>query len=227
MESIIPQEEIKPEKAVDQIICTNCRRPYPDMGAPFRCTFCGGVFDFVDDFFYSPDRVERKQPGIWRFRHTFGMLKSVRPISLGEGRTPLVSDRVEGREVFYKLEYLNPTGSFKDRSSSLILSFLHSRGIDEAVEDSSGNAGASFAAYAARAGIRGKVYVPDSAAGPGGIRQSGGRGGAWDAQAAHPEGRGSPAQDDPRPVALRTKGELEYNGRQRPPIVFDFPLRSR
>lgn len=166
MESIIPQEEIKPEKAVDQIICTNCRRPYPDMGAPFRCTFCGGVFDFVDDFFYSPDRVERKQPGIWRFRHTFGMLKSVRPISLGEGRTPLVSDRVDGREIFFKLEYLNPTGSFKDRGSSLILTFLHSRGIDEAVEDSSGNAGASFAAYAARAGIRGKVYVPDSAAGP-------------------------------------------------------------
>ena len=71
-----------------------------------------------------------------------------------------------GREVYFKCEYLNPSGSFKDRGTSTLISFLASRGVKEAIEDSSGNAGASFAAYAARAGIKARVYVPDSASGP-------------------------------------------------------------
>jgi threonine synthase len=61
---------------------------------------------------------------------------------------------------------MNPTGSFKDRGSSTLISFLQSRGVQEAVEDSSGNAGASFAAYAARAGMKAKVFIPDAASGP-------------------------------------------------------------
>jgi threonine synthase len=65
-----------------------------------------------------------------------------------------------------KFESLNPTGSFKDRGSAVVISQLLARGILEAVEDSSGNAGASFAAYAARAGVTGRVYVPESASGP-------------------------------------------------------------
>jgi threonine synthase len=71
-----------------------------------------------------------------------------------------------GREIAFKLEYLNPTGSFKDRGSAVLLSFLSSRGITSAVEDSSGNAGASFAAYAACSGLEARVFIPDSASGP-------------------------------------------------------------
>jgi threonine synthase len=70
------------------------------------------------------------------------------------------------RRVFIKCEYANPTGSFKDRGTAALVSFLCSRGVTEALEDSSGNAGASFAAYAARGGMRARVYVPASAAGP-------------------------------------------------------------
>jgi threonine synthase len=73
---------------------------------------------------------------------------------------------VDRRHVYFKCEYANPTGSFKDRGAAPIVSFLASRGVTEAVEDSSGNAGAAFAAYAARAGIRARVFVPDSASGP-------------------------------------------------------------
>jgi threonine synthase len=76
-----------------------------------------------------------------------------------------VPARVLGRDVFFKCEYANPTGSFKDRGSAILINFLVSRGGTEAVEDSSGNAGASFAAYAARAGIRARVFVPQSASG--------------------------------------------------------------
>ncbi|MDX1437054.1 MAG: pyridoxal-phosphate dependent enzyme, partial [Anaerolineales bacterium] len=87
-------------------------------------------------------------------------------VTLGEGDTPLVFSKIAGREIGFKLDYLNPTGSFKDRGTAPLVSVLLSRGILSAVEDSSGNAGASFAAYAAQAGIQARVFVPDYAAGP-------------------------------------------------------------
>lgn len=84
---------------------------------------------------------------------------------LGEGNTPLVSVEVEGRTVHFKCEYANPTGSFKDRGTAVLVASMVAAGIKEAVEDSSGNAGASFAAYAARAGIAATVFIPDNASG--------------------------------------------------------------
>jgi threonine synthase len=104
--------------------------------------------------------------GIWRFRHAFGLPENAPPVSLGEGDTPLVWAEAFGLQVAFKLEYLNPTGSFKDRGSATLISFLCSRGATAAVEDSSGNAGASFAAYAARAGLKARVFLPESASGP-------------------------------------------------------------
>ena len=61
------------------------------------------------------------------------------------------------------MEGCNPTGSYKDRGSATLVSHLTARGVRSAVEDSSGNAGASFAAYAARAGMQARVFVPASA----------------------------------------------------------------
>jgi threonine synthase len=87
-------------------------------------------------------------------------------ISLGEGSTPLVEAYFFSRRVFFKLEYTNPTGSYKDRLVAPVISYLISQGITEAVEDSSGNAGAAFAAYAARGGLLAQVFVPESAIGP-------------------------------------------------------------
>jgi len=61
---------------------------------------------------------------------------------------------------------MNPTGSFKDRGTALLVSFLLSRGVCRAVEDSSGNAGASFAAYAISAGLQACIYIPGYTSGP-------------------------------------------------------------
>jgi threonine synthase len=68
--------------------------------------------------------------------------------------------------VAFKCEYENPTGSFKDRGTSVIAGFLKSRGVREVVEDSSGNAGASLAGYAPKAAIRARIFVPAYASGP-------------------------------------------------------------
>ena len=61
-----------------------------------------------------------------------------------------------------KPEWFNPTGSFKDRGTSVMMSVLAEQGIDQILEDSSGNGGASVAAYAAAAGIRAKILAPES-----------------------------------------------------------------
>ncbi len=147
-------------------VCLNCGRPYPDAGAPYRCPACGGFFDLSAPLVFDPAQVEATQPGIWRYRHTFGPAASVAAVSLNEGSTALTWAKVFKRKLAFKAEYLNPTGSFKDRGTALLVAFLRSRGVAEAVEDSSGNAGASFAAYAASAGMKAAVYVPATASGP-------------------------------------------------------------
>lgn len=148
------------------IHCTSCFRPYPASGVPYRCPDCGGVFDFDGPPDFDPDKIEPGLPGLWRFRSAFDLPTGAPLVSLGEGLTPLLWDEFEGQSVGFKLEYLNPTGSYKDRGSAVLISQLLARGVNQAVEDSSGNAGASFAAYAARAGMKARVYVPESASGP-------------------------------------------------------------
>jgi threonine synthase len=124
------------------------------------------LYDFRGTLHFDPARIERYQPGIWRFRHTFGLPPDLEPVSLGEGDTPLVWAEVLGRRISFKCEFLNPSGSFKDRGSAVITALLWSHGVTDAVEDSSGNAGASFAAYAARAGIKARIFVLESASSP-------------------------------------------------------------
>lgn len=148
------------------IHCTNCYLSYPHQGVPYKCPNCGGLFDYAEPFTYDPAQLSSRQPGIWRYRHTFPLALDADPVSLGEGNTPLVWAEAFGLPVAFKCEFLNPSGSFKDRGSAVIAGVLRWRGITTAVEDSSGNAGASFAAYAARAGIRTRIFAPDSASGP-------------------------------------------------------------
>ncbi|MFQ5922809.1 MAG: pyridoxal-phosphate dependent enzyme [Anaerolineales bacterium] len=97
---------------------------------------------------------------------SFPLPPDTRLYTLGEGGTPLVAEELEQGRVYLKCEHLNPTGSFKDRGTMVLVSALKAVGVEQAVEDSSGNAGASFAAYAARAGISARVFVPDYASGP-------------------------------------------------------------
>ena len=146
--------------------CSNCHRPYPDQGVPYLCPECGGIYDGVAISYRTDGADNMLLPGIWRHRATFGLPENAPVTSLGEGNTPLVWGEVNGRQVAFKCEFQNPTGSFKDRGTSTLVSFISSRGADQAIEDSSGNAGASFAAYAARAGIQARIYVPETASGP-------------------------------------------------------------
>jgi len=100
---------------------------------------------------------------LWRYREALGMEDPSEIVTLGEGFTPLARATLGGFPVMLKLDFLCPTGSYKDRGSSVMISKLKSWGVSEILEDSSGNAGASIAAYAALAGIRANIYIPESA----------------------------------------------------------------
>jgi threonine synthase len=109
--------------------------------------------------------IDRESYSVWRYAK--GFLASARDaVSMGEGWTPLISRDWDGVRVLMKLEFMMPTGSFKDRGMTVMVSHLKSRGIDHLLEDSSGNAGASLSAYAAAAGMRCRILVPENASYP-------------------------------------------------------------
>ena len=123
-----------------------------DDGSPLRVSAIRGL---------TPDAIDRSERSIWRYRAALPV-DAARRISLGEGCTPLVPAQWNGHQVRFKLEWFNPTGSFKDRGASVMLSHLAGQGVTRVLEDSSGNGGAAVAAYAAAAGIAAKIIVPEA-----------------------------------------------------------------
>jgi threonine synthase len=97
---------------------------------------------------------------MWRYRLALPAADddlSWEKVTLGEGMTPLLPIRPG---MWCKCDYVTPTGSFKDRGTAVMLSVALAAGAHRLVADSSGNAGRSIAAYAARAGIQARVFVP-------------------------------------------------------------------
>ena len=105
------------------------------------------------------DDIDTGTRSIWRYRAALP-LEIPNPASLGEGCTPLVQKKWGGLEPFFKLEWFNPTCSFKDRGASVMVSFLRQLGVTSILEDSSGNGGAAIAAAGAAAGMRVKILAP-------------------------------------------------------------------
>ncbi len=97
-------------------------------------------------------------------------------MTLGEGGTPLVAapflSQRSGCEVYLKVEGANPTGSFKDRGMTVAVSAALQEGAKAVVCASTGNTAASAAAYAARAGLRGAVIVPEGKIATGKLAQA-------------------------------------------------------
>jgi threonine synthase len=105
------------------------------------------------------DDIERGLRSLWRYRAALPV-EIGQPISIGEGVTPLAERAWGDLRPLFKLEWFSPTGSFKDRGSSVMLSFLRQIGVDAVLEDSSGNGGSSVAGYGAAGGVRVKIFAP-------------------------------------------------------------------
>jgi threonine synthase len=109
--------------------------------------------------------IDTKANSLWRYRHAL-LVAAKSAVTLGEGWTALVPGQWDGLPVSLKLDYLMPSGSFKDRGMTVMVSYLRSCGLTHVLEDSSGNAGASLSAYCAAAGMRCRVLVPETASYP-------------------------------------------------------------
>lgn len=137
------------------------------------CEKCGDVLDVRYDWAELQRRLDKESlksrvHSLWRYREFLPITEDGCIVSLGEGVTPLrkvprYGALVKLSELSLKLDYLNPTGAFKDRGSTVSVSKLKELNIAAVMEDSSGNAGASLAAYCAAAGIECTLYVPAAA----------------------------------------------------------------
>ncbi|MES2564839.1 MAG: threonine synthase [Pseudomonadota bacterium] len=109
--------------------------------------------------------IRTDRHSVWRYAAAIEV-DEAHAVTLGEGWTPMIKGEWHGSQTHFKLEFTMPTGSFKDRGMTVLVSYLKSCGIERVLEDSSGNAGASLSAYAAAAGIRCRILVPESASYP-------------------------------------------------------------
>lgn len=131
--------------------------------------WCGNGGELLNVNFVEPNKNNFINPqfsGLWRYKSWMVPIELHNMVSVNEPITPLLNLHLGGKNVGVKLDYLFLTGSYKDRGASVLMSWAKQIGVKEVVQDSSGNAGASIAAYAALAGIKCSVYVPsDTSAG--------------------------------------------------------------
>lgn len=144
-----------------QLFCEECGKEYDNYSYRLFCDKCRGLIEVR----YDAPPLEMflgrspKQRGMKRFLARLPIKDQKNFVSMGEGDTPIIplpriSEKLGLRNVQAKLEYFNPTGSFKDRGNMVQVSVLQDLGVRDVTDATGGNAGHSFSAYCARAGIR-------------------------------------------------------------------------
>ena len=140
-------------------ICSKCGKRESTTTRQAKCE-CGGLWnlDYVPPKF-SLDDIDRDEWSMFRYRKFMAVEgDGWKDISLGEGMTPVV--RLD-ENVLLKMVYFMPTLSFKDRGAAVLIAHCKDIGVDYVVQDSSGNAGNSVAAYSGKAGIKCEIFVPE------------------------------------------------------------------
>lgn len=145
-----------------RIVCHECGKFADFTLDAWRCT-CGGAWEPADQPSFDVNEINPADTSIWRYGKMMGLDIQSPYERMGVGWTPLVPVTLFGKQVNLKLEYLMPTGSFKDRGINPMVNQLMCMGVQSMVEDSSGNAGASLAAHSARFGIHTQIFIPDYA----------------------------------------------------------------
>jgi threonine synthase len=144
-----------------KFFCSNCQRFYPPQPTRWRCD-CGSFLDLEFESRFPIKKILKRSPTLWRYREAIPIHRDQSVISMNEGFTPLEEIKFNGYRVLLKIDYLFPTGSYKDRGATVLISKMKEWEVHKVVEDSSGNAGSAIAAYCAKAGIECEIYVPNS-----------------------------------------------------------------
>jgi threonine synthase len=171
-----------------QLRCCGCgvRIRGDQAGSIFRCADCGDLFEVEYPGWSQPGGTDRPNAGalkwlwrerrasselldhsgVWRFRELLPILDSFgNAVSLREGNTPLYHLPLAAKalgvdQLFAKHQGMNPTGSFKDTGMTAAISVAKERGFEWVACASTGNTSAAMAAYAARAGLKSLVLIP-------------------------------------------------------------------
>jgi threonine synthase len=147
--------------------CSGCNETIDTIKSP-RCSKCGSVYELEYNYSKTPhilkELIDNKTITHWKY-HGFMPIQYhniSKVLTMGEGNTSLLNVNQlkinSNSDLFFKCEYENPTGSFKDRGSSLEVTLA--QGYNEIVVATTGNMGSSLAAYAALAGIKIKIFIP-------------------------------------------------------------------
>ena len=157
-----------------EFVCVNCGASFRPQPGLYTCQTCNGNLDARYDYDsiasvitvhglgHNPDR------SVWRYAPFFPTALDSSPVSLPIGMTPLtpalrLGQQIGMTDLWIKNDSLNPSGSFKDRASLMILAHCIEHNISMICAASTGNAGTSMACLAAAAGRRAVIFVPESA----------------------------------------------------------------
>jgi threonine synthase len=146
--------------------CVNCSQKLDSDALDPTCRRCGSVLVLSDRGTPSLKRefLDRLPSGVWRYRAFLPSPRGGDLVTLGEGGTPLLRAARLGTELDFdhlliKDESRNPTGSFMDRGSTVLVSLAKERGVKACSCVTTGNLGASLAAYCAKAGIGAEIRI--------------------------------------------------------------------
>ena len=142
-----------------QFVCSKCGHIESVATRKAHCG-CGGLWnlDFQPPKF-ALGEIDTHEWSQFRYRKFMALDgEAWRGVTMGEGMTPIV--RLD-EDVLLKMDYFMPTLSFKDRGAAVLVAHCKAIGVDKVVQDSSGNAGNSVAAYCAKAGIACEIFVPE------------------------------------------------------------------
>ncbi len=143
------------------LVCKKCGNRFQTGEPRWRCD-CGSLLDLEFEPRFDIAKIQSRKPSMWRYREAIPIDDDAHIVSFSEGFTPMIELQMGEVPVLFKQDHLFPTGSFKDRGASVLVSKIKELGIRRVVEDSSGNAGSAVAGYCAKAGIDCDIYVPDS-----------------------------------------------------------------
>ena len=151
---------------MESMRCVACSRVIETESLDPVCDRCGSAVVLEDKTVpeIGKSRLDSIPSGVWRFASLLPAVNSANVVTLGEGGTPLLRAERLGedlglRNLMIKDESRNPTGSFMDRGTTVLLSLAKQRGIKECLCVTTGNLGASLAAYCAKAGIDARLRI--------------------------------------------------------------------
>jgi len=151
--------------------CIECKSGFNIRERIYTCPKCGGLLEVGFELGEIKRKINRQRfdaepPTVWKYRAFMPILDDSKIVSIGEGGTPLIrcsrlAKEIGVQELYVKFEGANPTGSFKDRGMTVGVTKAVEFGVKTVTCASTGNTSASLAAYAAKAGLRCVVLLPE------------------------------------------------------------------